>query len=83
MILSIKGCKYNGLHKWLAQQQQLSPDTVCVYPVRANTGVDMIENGACDEDNKKIRTNKLNHHGKNNNDKKNGAVGRIMHDVEN
>ena len=49
-ILIIKGCRYSGLRKWLAQQQ-LSPDTACYK--------------------------------KNEKNKKNGAVGGIVHGTDN
>ena len=53
-------------------QQQLSPDTVCAYPVTTNAAVDMIKNKAWVEDNKKTHAHKLNRYKKNDNDKKNG-----------
>ena len=43
----------------------------------------MIKNGVWSEDHKKTRTGKPNHYKKNDNDKKNGAVGGIIHDTDN
>ena len=81
-ILIIKGCKYSGLQKWLAQQQ-LSPDIACAYPVITNVAGEMIKDGVWSEDQKNTCTGKLNLYKKNDYEMKNGAVGGIIQDVDN
>ena len=57
VILIIKGCKYNGLRKWLAQQQPFA-DVACTYLVTVDVTVDKIKNGVWSEDHKKTHTGK-------------------------
>ena len=54
-----------------------------MHTVTANVAVGMINNGDWVKDNNKTHANKPNHHKKNDNDKKNGAVDGIVHDAEN
>ena len=81
-ILIIKGCKYKSLRTWLAQQQ-LSPNTVCAYPVTVNTALEMIKKGQWIEDHRMTGTGtSSNRRKKKDKDKTDRAVGRIIHNEE-